>query len=578
MFFKTTTEPETEDEEGISEPPSKQIYLQLDTSEETIIKSSQDSVVLAQISEQLTALSSQVQVMRTEINASKESCQIAAATPATTASSASANDFHELDEKLLPVTHARSLTSILKYLDNWTLSEDGPKCVPCGIVVKYDHFSDGTDFDKDDIIPQSFSNMKKSIIRHLNCDSHIKSLKLFENAKAKEQELLDAGKKCGINCASAAYTCIYFAESKLSYEHHIADMYNSGGLVGSKNHSKNFPALFLPHLYDVLRSNVSNYVTANNLPFGLLADKMTTKHLTRHMVGIRVPIWDIRYPFLAKDIYVQCSCINDVSGKGIADHMIHTLESFGLDRIYQRDNLSGCAMDGQYIHLNINDHLHDTFFKDFHDVTWDPAHRIELSLKDTTGHNFIESTCDTIQCIMKYLSCGKPYMELLDHRLLSETFLTPKIFKSMKFVGHCMSVLKCFSSDFKSIVYTLATIDTEECLGLQEKILRLDFILDYLLMSDIMFHLTVCSKQVQRSSNLPWEFSKAIDSLIQTLNACLDSLTTCNVQSPSLLDSKLYPGFCNAYEIITKKEYQGCPLMDLPISTTTTRSKNTDFE
>ena len=117
-------------------------------------------------------------------------------------------------------------------------------------------------------------------------------------------------------------------------------------------------------------------------------------------------------------------------------------------------------MDGQYIHLNINDHLHDTFFKDFHDVTWDPAHRIELSLKDTTGHNFIESTCDTIQCIMKYLSCGKPYMELLDHRLLSETFLTPKIFKSMKFVGHCMSVLKCFGSDFKSIVYTLATVDT----------------------------------------------------------------------------------------------------------------------
>ena len=66
--------------------------------------------------------------------------------------------------------------------------------MPCGIVVKYVYFSDGTDFDKDDLIPQSFSNMKKSIISQLNCDSHIKSLKLFENAKAKEQELLVAGK------------------------------------------------------------------------------------------------------------------------------------------------------------------------------------------------------------------------------------------------------------------------------------------------------------------------------------------------------------------------------------------------
>ena len=199
----------------------------------------------------------------------------------------------------------------------------------------------------------------------------------------KEQELLDSGKKCGINCASAAYTCFYFAESKLSYEHHVADIFTAGGLVGSKNHSKNFSAFFLPHLYDVLRSSVSSFVTDNNLPFGLLADKI--------------------------------SCISDVTGKGITDHLIDTLDSFGLDRIYQRQNLVGCAMDGQYINLNIKDHLHDTLLKDFH-VTWDPAHRIELSLKDTQDHNFIESTCDTIQCIMKYISCGKPYLELLNHK------------------------------------------------------------------------------------------------------------------------------------------------------------------
>ena len=416
-FFKTPKEPETKDEEVIIEPPSKQTCIQSDIPEESNTKSHGDSIVLSQISNQLTALSSEVQLLRTEINAfrAKESCQVAAVplTPVTKASTASAND--EYDEKLLLVTHARSITSILKYLDNWCLAEDGLKCVPCGIVVKYDHFSEGTDFDKDDMIPQSFSNMKKSIIRHLDCETHIKSLKLFENAKAKEQELLDSGKKCGINCASAAYTCFYFAESKLSYEHHVADIFTAGGLVGSKNHSKNFPALFLPHLYDVLRSSVSSFVTDNNLPFGLLADKMTTKHLTRHMVGIRVPIWDIRYPFIAKDIYVQCSCISDVTGKGITDHLIDTLDSFGLDRIYQRQNLAGCAMDGQYINLNIKDHLHDTLLKDFH-VTWDPAHRIELSLKDTQGHNFIESTCDTIQCIMKYISCGKPYLELLNHK------------------------------------------------------------------------------------------------------------------------------------------------------------------
>ena len=388
-----------------SEPPSKQINLHSDNS---------TSNSLSQISEQLKDLTSEMKGLRHEIEDLKEGKTSAGPVTASANSKSSNSDLVEQDERILLITYSRSLRSILKFLDNWTLSEDGLKCVTCGIIVKYDHLSEGTDFDKDDILPRSFCNFKKGIIRHLQGDSHIKSLNSFQNAQAREKELLDVGKQCGINCASAAYTCIYFAESKQSYEHHIVDIYSSGGLVGTKNHSKNFPSLFLPHIYDVVRSNVSNYVTSNILPFGLIADKMTTKHLTRHMVGIRVPIWDIRYPFLAKDIYVQCSCINDVTGKGIASHLIETLESFGIDRIYQRENLAGCAMDGQYIKLNIHYHLSDIFFREYH-VTWDPAHRIELAMKDS-NQNFIESTSDTIHSVMKYLSCGKPYLELLDQK------------------------------------------------------------------------------------------------------------------------------------------------------------------
>ena len=37
-----------------------------------------------------------------------------------------------------------------------------------------------------------------------------------------------------------------------------------------------------------------------------MAEKMTCKHLTRHMVSIRVPIWDLRSSTLAKDVYIQC--------------------------------------------------------------------------------------------------------------------------------------------------------------------------------------------------------------------------------------------------------------------------------
>ena len=127
-------------------------------------------------------------------------------------------------------------------------------------------------------------------------------------------------------------------------------------------------------------------------------------------------------------------------------------------------------MDGQYVLLNISNPLNDIFFKDYH-VTWDPAHR--LSIKDCSSkpderQTFIEFTCNTIQNIMTFLSYGKPYMVILNHSHLSHLFLTPKIFKSMKFIGHCFSVIKSFDSNSNSIVLTLGSLmDQKQCIHLK---------------------------------------------------------------------------------------------------------------
>ena len=302
---------------------------------------------------------------------------------------------------------------------------------------------------------------------------------------------------------------------------------------------------------------------------------MTSKHLTRHMVGIRIPIWDIKYPNLNKDVYVQCSTIKDVTGKGIANHLIDSLECFGIDSAYQREHLSGCAMDGQYVCLKINEHLNSIFLKEYH-LTWDPAHCIELSIKDCTTksgkkQNFIESTSDIIQNIMKLLSYGKAYLELLENQVLSDHFVTPKIFKTMKFVGHCTSVLESFECNFSSIVSTLSSLNSEESVGLLEAILRVDFVLDFLLMKDVMSHLTSCSKLVQCSSTLPWTFPNAINSLIDTLKACNDALTIDNMKSPHLNDIQ-FPSFSKCFEIIDTMTYKDCPLINKPMSTAQRRS------
>ena len=48
------------------------------------------------------------------------------------------------------------------------------------------------------------------------------------------------------------------------------------------------------------------------------------------MVGIHVPIWDVRSSYLSKDIYVQCSPIKDITGLGVTNHFVETMEASGI--------------------------------------------------------------------------------------------------------------------------------------------------------------------------------------------------------------------------------------------------------
>ena len=66
------------------------------------------------------------------------------------------------------------------------------------------------------------------------------------------------------------------------FEHHIADIYHCGRLVGTPNHSRKFTGVFSTHLYTVIRRDIKKMVVSNNLPFCVMADKMTSKHLTSH--------------------------------------------------------------------------------------------------------------------------------------------------------------------------------------------------------------------------------------------------------------------------------------------------------
>ena len=134
-------------------------------------------------------------------------------------------------------------------------------------------------------------------------------------------------------------------------------------------------------------------------------------------------------------------------------------------------------------------------------------------------------------------------MELLNTDLISEHFLTPKIFKSMKCISHCSSVHKSSSSNFQGIVSTLGKMNTPEIDALQQTSLSLHFVFDYLFTSDIMSHLALCSKIVQQGCCLLWMYPETVDWTSQTLMCMKVSLVLNNLQNNMLLNQGLFPNF-----------------------------------
>ena len=57
-----------------------------------------------------------------------------------------------------------------------------------------------------------------------------------------------------------------------------------GGNVGYQQHSRAFPAKFLPAVSAVIRKTICDFVREK--PFGIMEDKMTTLGRVRHIFGI----------------------------------------------------------------------------------------------------------------------------------------------------------------------------------------------------------------------------------------------------------------------------------------------------
>ena len=188
--------------------------------------------MLHQFSNKISTLSSQVNTLISIVNKQAKSKLDLGGSSGKVMSS---------DEMRIVITHARSLDTIFKWLEDWMLVDGGLRCIACSKIFNYNYTTDGTEFGNDSNLPMSFKNSKTSILRHTDSVSHQNNHANFKNLKKEERAAMETAKQCGINCAASAYTTLYFSESYTSYEHHITDIYNCGGIIGSKNHSRMFP-------------------------------------------------------------------------------------------------------------------------------------------------------------------------------------------------------------------------------------------------------------------------------------------------------------------------------------------------
>jgi hypothetical protein len=120
-----------------------------------------------------------------------------------------------------------------------------------------------------------------------------------------------------------------------------------------------------------------------------------------------------------------------------------------------QQQLSGCAVDGAYLHANVDKHLSSLLElqPDWLTVSWDCAHLLELALNDVKRQQkfiWLTNFVKTCASLMRKYSHGKQYEILLETaEELGEDILAPKQFHTTRFVSSERRVYYTILRDWK---------------------------------------------------------------------------------------------------------------------------------
>ena len=432
--------------------------------------------------------------------------------------------------------------------------------------------------------PRSLRNLKVNIKSHVQKTQYHKH-KVEEKIRKEKifSDKISRNKTVGLNLFRIRYTGLKQHQPRLAFEESVLTAKLNGTDVGNLNHSRMFAKEIDVALFETMKDDLKEALTTKldatneKRPMGLLFDKMTPAKETGqiHAIMIPVPENNLAQPLIVP-VCLDVPTVKDHSIAGLAQLAISVLHNAGAED----KQLEGIAVDGEYVKKgikqkllenldipNMNEEEKDAWIS----MIWDPAHELELAVKDVrkdSVFDWLELVIKQINEATELLNIGKGLQESLKvAQGMGEKLYKLRNLSSTRFVGYFGA---CLENNEKSLAISIEVLK-EKSLNSAKKEARekageilkkwktQQWMMIHLGLIDIFNLLGVMSKRFQKVEVFPWQIIDIQEDMISALKN-MSNIKLTNAAGDIIekdLDKKLWPALEKNVENVLKGEYKG---------------------
>ena len=373
------------------------------------------------------------------------------------------------------ISHAKSLLDVTNAEPLFYVGASGNLlcrcCVDCtGFSIPQNVTMTSRTNPNRQVLTQEWRNFKKSLRNHLALPSHLSESSAYYQRQGQRAVYTRADTEAGLNLVRMVYENVITGRSYNAFSTSCAARFMEGTNIGFQNHSAQFAPAIVDCSYDVLKGSLTNYLTKQTpfgtaLPFGISADKDTSKRRSRQVTGLRYPSFDENYnlPFILTSYVGHPSC-ERFTGAYLGQKISEQLQTFGINVSHFSNGFTGSSYDGQYLNLKVNDHLKLINGLNHANGTlelWDGAHIVDLIYKKAVKCSpAIGTIMSVVHNVTKMLKNDifEDYLAMC--RSMGAEMRLPKTPKDLKFIKHGLLQMEDFTKMKAVTVATLRKVAT----------------------------------------------------------------------------------------------------------------------